>query len=529
MDMLPVDDNAVIDNDLESIYWGYGQKILRTARTIENLPNVFGIYVTSFGCGPDSFITHFFKRVSKGKPFLQLEIDEHSADAGIVTRLEAFLDSIKNGKPSGVKTQRRQPQFATKSHPRTLYIPNMSDHAIAFKSAFRACGQKAEVMDEPDDLSVYWGRKYTSGKECYPCILTTGDMVKMVKRPNFDPERSAFLMPSGNGPCRFGQYHRFHRMVLDELGFENVPIYAPNQDHRIYKDFNIVGSRFSKLGWQAIVATDMLIKMLHEIRPTEVMKGETERIYRESIEAVSHAIEMGKNGLTNVLHDAVDKFLHVERSEIKRPIVGIVGEIYVRCNRFSNNDVIRKVEELGGQVWFAPVTEWISYINFFSKRRDSVRKVRVSDVLKTSLTEYIQGKEERRLEEPFMGLIQYGEEPHVESIIEKASPYVHVSFEGEAILSVGKAIDFIDKGVSGIINVMPFTCMPGTITSAVLRLVQKKYNVPIINVAYDGQGQTNIDTRLEAFMYQVREHFAESNKWPDREFLGFSKSRVRQY
>jgi predicted nucleotide-binding protein (sugar kinase/HSP70/actin superfamily) len=375
-------------------------------------------------------------------------------------------------------------------------------------------------MDEPDDMSIYWGRKYTSGKECYPCILTTGDMVKMVKRPDFNPEGSAFLMPSGNGPCRFGQYHRFHRMVLDELGFENVPIYSPNQDHRIYADFNIVGNRFSKFGWQAIVATDMLIKMLHEIRPLETRKGEAEQVYRESIEAVSNAIEMGKNGIDGVLRDAVHKFLRIEKNELQKPVIGVVGEIYVRCNRFSNNNVIKKVEELGGQVWFAPMTEWISYINYFSKRRDSVRTVSMSDVLRTSITEYIQGKEERRLEEPFMGFIQYGEEPHVESIIEKASPYVHVSFEGEAILSVGKAIDFIDKGVSGIINVMPFTCMPGTITSAILRIVQKKYDVPVINVAYDGQGVTNIDTRLEAFMYQVREHFAISGKMSERESLG---------
>jgi predicted nucleotide-binding protein (sugar kinase/HSP70/actin superfamily) len=522
MDMLPFNGNTAVDNDLENIYWGYGQKILRSARSIRQLPNVYGIYVTSFGCGPDSFITHFFKRVIKGKPFLQLEIDEHSADAGIVTRLEAFLDSIKNAKPSSVVTERRQPRFTTKSHPRTIYIPNMSDHALAFKSAFQACGQDAEVMDEPDDVSVYWGRKFTSGKECYPCILTTGDMVKMVKRPDFDPGRSAFLMPSGNGPCRFGQYHRFHRMILDEIGFENVPIYSPNQDHRIYDDFNIVGSRFSKLGWQAIVATDMLIKILHEVRPAEVKKGETERIYRESIEAVSHAIEVGKNGVANVLHDAVGRFLRVEKNQTRKPIVGIVGEIYVRCNRFSNNNVIRKVEELGGQVWFAPVTEWISYINYFSKRRDSVRTVGMSDVLRTSITEYIQGKEERRLEKPFMGFIQYGEEPHIVSIIEKASPFVHVSFEGEAILSVGKAIDFIDKGVSGIINVMPFTCMPGTITSAILRLVQKKYNVPVINVAYDGQGLTNIDTRLEAFMYQVREHFASMEDRSGTDNIGFS-------
>jgi len=267
--------------------------------------------------------------------------------------------------------------------------------------------------------------------------------------------------------------------------------------------------------------------MLHEIRPVEIRKGDTERVYGESIEAVSHAIEIGKNGIAGVLRDSVGRFLHIEKTDTKKPIVGMVGEVYVRCNRFSNNEVIKKVEELGGQVWFAPLTEWISYLNYINKRRECVKKISISEALKTSITEYIQGKEERRLEEPFMGLIQYGEEPSVESVIEKANPYVHVSFEGEAILSVGKAIDFIDKGVSGIINVMPFTCMPGTITSAILRLVQKKYNVPIINVAYDGQGLTNIDTRLEAFMYQVREHFADSDKTSDRECVRLSKCKAK--
>ncbi len=348
-------------------------------------------------------------------------------------------------------------------------------------------------------------------------------MVKMVKHTDFDPEQSAFLMPSGNGPCRFGQYHRFHRMVLDELGFENVPIYSPNQDHRIYDDFNIVGNRFSKFGWQAIVATDMLIKMLHEIRPVETRKGETDEVYHESIGSVSQAIETGKNGISGVLQNAIDKFLSISRGEEKKPIVGIVGEVYVRCNRFSNNNVIRRVEELGGQVWFAPLTEWISYLNFMNKQRKSVFKLRISDVMRTSITEFIQRKEERRLEEPFMGFLQYGDEPPVEIVIDKARPYIDASFEGEAILSVGKAIDFIDKGVSGIINVMPFTCMPGTISGAILRLVQKKYNVPIMNVAYDGQGLANVDTRLEAFMYQVREHFANSGKCSARESLGLSK------
>ena len=85
----------------------------------------------------------------------------------------------------------------------------------------------------------------------------------------FDPEASAFFMPSGRGPCRFGQYHRLHRMVLDEHGFDNVPIYAPNQDEKLYKELNIVGGKFSRLGWRAIVSTDLLVKMLHGIRPYE--------------------------------------------------------------------------------------------------------------------------------------------------------------------------------------------------------------------------------------------------------------------
>ena len=508
MDMLPGIDQSEADDDLDDMYWGYGHKILRVAKSIKDKNNLFGIYVTSFGCGPDSFITHFFKRAIGGKPFLQLEIDEHSADAGIVTRLEAFIDSIKNSKNKQYNKKNRAPKFGTEQKRNRIYIPNMSDHAHTLAGAFRACGQDAIVMDESDDTTVYWGRKYTTGKECFPCILTTGDMVKVLKRHDFEPEKSAFFMPSGNGPCRFGQYNRFHRMVLDELGFEEVPIYSPNQDHRLYKECNILGGHFSRLGWKAVVATDLLAKMFHQVRPYEKTKGTTETIYRQSIVDVSKAIENGQDGVVQVLKDSVRKLLNVDKSPVKKPIVGIVGEIYVRSNTFSNSDVIQKVEEFGGQVWLAPVCEWISYINFISHNRKSGQRLNIMDKMGIILTQYIQNRDEHTLEEVFKRYLQYGKEPKVEDILEKARPYIHVSFEGEAILSVGKSIDFIEKGVSGIINVMPFTCMPGTISSAIMRLLQKKYDIPIINIAYDGQGLTNITSRLEAFMYQVREHYA---------------------
>ena len=170
----------------------------------------------------------------------------------------------------------------------------MCDHSFAVAAAFQACGVEADVIPDSDEETLYWGRKLTSGKECYPCIVTTGDMVKLVKDPNFDHERAAFFMPSGNGPCRFGQYHRFHRLVLDDLGFHHVPIYSPNQDETLYSDLGILGSRFTRLAWQGIVAVDLLMKKLLETRPYEKEKGETDRVYQEALTRICDSHPRGR-------------------------------------------------------------------------------------------------------------------------------------------------------------------------------------------------------------------------------------------
>ena len=244
---------------------------------------------------------------------MQLEIDEHSADAGIITRLEAFLDSIKNARVESRVIKSKAPRFGVDGNRRKIYIPYMSDHAFTLSSAFKACGVDAELMEESDEKTVYLGRKFTTGKECYPCILTTGDMVKCTRKETFDPARSAFFMLSGSGPCRFGQYHRFHRIVLDEMGFKDVPIYAPNQDDRFYKEFNIMGGKFSRLGWRAVVAVDLIVKMLHEIRPYEENKGETDRIYKESLLRISETLEKDGDRIIGVLEDIVKRFLNIKR------------------------------------------------------------------------------------------------------------------------------------------------------------------------------------------------------------------------
>ncbi|MEK7841780.1 MAG: acyl-CoA dehydratase activase-related protein, partial [Deltaproteobacteria bacterium] len=298
-DMLPVDDE-IDDTMAADMYWKSGQRILATARLVNANPNLYAIYLTNFGCGPDSFITHFFKDTAKGKPFLQLEIDEHSADAGAITRCEAFLDSlrnIRNRKQEAGSREQVVAGFSLRNEPvhrtglkKKIYLPNMADAVYAMKAAFEACGIEAEIIPEPDDETLKWGKRYSSGRECYPSIITTGDMVKVIKRPDFAPESSAFFMPSGNGPCRFGQYNRYHRLILDEMGYKDVPVYAPDQDEAFYKELGMVGGNFPRLAWWGIVAIDILEKRLRETRPYEKKSGETEKVYWDSVHKICAAV-----------------------------------------------------------------------------------------------------------------------------------------------------------------------------------------------------------------------------------------------
>jgi predicted nucleotide-binding protein (sugar kinase/HSP70/actin superfamily) len=443
----------------------------------------------------------------KGFPYLTIEIDEHSSDVGVITRLEAFLDSLKNaGSRPGPSRPASSSRERLPDRSKTIYIPNMADHSHAVAAAFQACGMKAVVLPESDEQTLAWGRKLTSGKECYPCILTTGDMIKMTQRPDFDPDRAAFFMASGRGPCRFGQYNRFHRLVLDEMGFPQIPILAPDQDEDLYKELGGIGNGLSKIAWKGIVSVDLLQKRLRQVRPYEKNEGESERIYLAYLEKVCRALSR-REGTSHLLTKAGDEFDRVPRNGAGgKPVIGIVGEIYIRSNRFSNEDLVRNLERLGCEVWLPPISEWLLYINYTSKQR-TLRTGKYRSYAANLITDEIQKRIEHRLTACMGSSLRQRNEPPTEALIRRALPYIHPSFEGEAILSIGKAIDFIRQGASGLINTMPFTCMPGTIVNAVLkRCREDHHNIPLLTIAYDGQQDGNTKTRLEAFVYQVRHY-----------------------
>ena len=152
-----------------------------------------------------------------------------------------------------------------------------------------------------------------------------------------------------------------------------------------------------------------------------------------------------------------------------------------------------------------PIGEWLLYVTH-SSRHDAWNARHYLRYLKFSLEDRVQKKDEHRLEEVFHGCIKNLREPSIAEILEMAKDYLHPSFEGEAILSMGKSRDFVRKGAAGLVNIMPFSCMPGTVVNSLFKRFREEHdNIPFLNLAYDGQEQSHTRTRLEAFMYQVRQ------------------------
>jgi predicted CoA-substrate-specific enzyme activase len=524
----------------KAMFWSYGQKILRAAELIKRDERLFGIYLSNFSCGPDSFLMTFFKDIMGKKPCLQLEIDEHSADAGVITRLEAFLDSLKYysprcddarrasdtsrqvarvaaGKSDGRRTVPAEVKDArqTSNRKRTWYIPYMGDNSYGLAACLRGYGQPAEVMPLADERTMIEGRAFTTGKECLPCAITTGDMLKIVKSAGFDGNGAAFFMPGACGPCRFGMYNCLHKLVLRQVGCADVPVITPNQDSRFYNDFcealDVSKTAFLRDVWVAVVGIDLLHKLILRLRPFAKDRFEAQRIYDKSLQRWVEAVEKREklSDFCQLAESIADDFsiLELDTTQAK-PKVGIVGEIYVRSHPFANDNLIIRLEQLGAVCELAPLAEWIYYTNF-TRAEQAGRRGDWRDIFVNKTQNFYQHRIERKLARPLEKRFGRLAEGDVEEAIEMAEPYIHQSFEGEAILSVGKMVEYYHQGCGGVVNVMPFTCMPSTIVSMQTKRISADCDgMPILNLSFDGQEDPSLTTRLEAFVEQVRQQQA---------------------
>lgn len=419
---------------------------------------------------------------------------------------------------------------------KTLLMPDMAPIASQLLAAsFRAFGVNAVVMETYQGLAL--GRKHTSGKECLPCQVTLGDILLHLQREKerlgsaFSPEQYAYFMPEADGPCRFGMYNKLQRLVLDQFPeFELIPIvYLSTKDN--YATAGILPAEtarlFRRLTYVALITADALDRITWRVRPYERSAGRTDAFMAEAVARIAGIIETVGADLDfakiySALSDvAATAATFVDPQKPRRPMIGLVGEIYLRSHPGSNQDIIRQLEAFGAEVVDASLGEWVNYITSESlkkvnrrwlearRRRDGAgRRAAVRQWIGLQIETWYQRWRQRQVYRCALQHLDIQPDHTISRIMKRLNRnrLFHEAIGTEAVLSIGGALEYAHHGFDGVINVFPFTCMPSTMASAILKPLLNDMKIPYLDAPYDGAMQPNRDVALRTFMYQALQH-----------------------
>ncbi len=425
---------------------------------------------------------------------------------------------------------------------KTFLIPEMNRiGARLLAGAFRSFGVNALVMETYEGLDL--GKEFTSGKECFPCQVTTGDILLFLKKEkerlggDFNPENYIFFMPEAEGPCRFGMYNKYQRIVLDSFpDLKKVKIGSLTSTNSYAFKGMIEKERardFRKAAYFSVVIGDILDKLLWRIRPYERKEGATDDFIERSMIAMADSFEAygAKKDFDRIL-DKLEAIVQEGKTLIDpeippKPLIGIVGEIYLRTHVRSNQDVIRVLEQYGAEVINASIAEWVDYTTY-----DRVREAKIG--LRLNLKQLRFDKVRSCLKQ----VLSYGgdllyQRIKLDAAYKRVKPLVDLagdhriadlektlmkhdlySFElgTEACLSIAGIIEYIHEGYNGVVNVYPFTCMPSTITTSIMRPIMNREKIPYLDAPYDGTYQPGREAAIRTFMYQANQHFKKHGR-----------------
>ncbi len=511
-DLLPWQEEPLPEEHAEWMSWAAGQRILRAATVVARDPQLFGVYISNFLCAPDSFLVSYFRRIMGAKPSLTLELDAHTADAGINTRIEAFLDIVHNYR----ETQRAEPDghrradadwALTPPRPntpapvatpaptapapfriariegdgrRTVYtdsdgkrsnlrdssvkmiLPNMGDLATrAMAAACNRCGITTVAMPVADREALDLGRAATTGKECLPMHVCLGTLLKYLKyRPKeHEDERLMMLLPKGSGYCRLGQYHVYINQLIRERRLRNVALITPSAE----ENFLGLGPDWSINAWRALMVSDVMDDVRLALIALAKDRNTALQVFEEECERILYALEHeGARRFHRTLAEAADRLRRIplKMPPENAPTVELTGEIFVRRDAFSSLDIADRLAEKGFVVTNAPIGEWMYYVNFLIRNgmvesRFSLAG-RVDFFVSTTVQRHIERRIKRILSRS--GLAS-GELIDIDSLLEHKYHVVPKLLTGEHDLVVAGMLKHSFDQLCGMVSVGPFGCM----------------------------------------------------------------------
>ncbi|MEA2101236.1 MAG: acyl-CoA dehydratase activase-related protein, partial [Thermodesulfobacteriota bacterium] len=360
-DAVPVSIDQTALNDIRVLsQWEYTNRLYAIAKWVcQTDNNVQLVHLTSFGCGLDAIATDETREIiqNSSKLYTMIKMDEIANLGAVRLRLRSLLETMKERKdhPQTAPLNKRQTTraFMAKDRNKTLIAPYFSPfYSPLIKAGFSALGYQVDILPPQDKATIEWGLKNINNDMCYPAILVAGDIIKAFNSGRYDPENTAVLLTQTGGQCRASSYVALVKKAITKAGLENIPMVTVSPEEINYQPgFEIDKKGLAKRMALGVIFADALAQMYLSIKVREKVAGKARGLHNKYLSQMETGVEQADfSYLLNLLSRAVEEFNQIECDDRPIPRIGIVGEIFVKYNPFSNGNIIEWFSKQGVEV-----------------------------------------------------------------------------------------------------------------------------------------------------------------------------------
>jgi predicted CoA-substrate-specific enzyme activase len=494
--------------------WMYHTRLYEAAKFVGRTPDIELIQLNSFGCGLDAITTDEVQKIlaKHGKTYTLLKIDEVSNLGAARIRIRSLKYAMEERSRKGqvLKEEEAQPPrpvFTREMKDKhTILCPQLSPiHMDFLEAAFRAGGYNLKVLPAVDAGCIDDGLKYVNNDACYPSLIVVGQIIHALKTGNYDLNNTSVILTQTGGGCRATNYIGFLRKALERAGFPNIPVISINAKG-IEKN---PGMKYS-LGlvhraMMALVYGDLFLRVLYRVRPYEVKKGSANELYEHWKRRCLRNVATGNIfGFSHNIRHIVADFDALALRDVKKPRVGVVGEILVKYHPTANNNIVEVLEKEGVE---AVVPDLMGMLLYFSHNWDFKY-----DNLSATRIERLVGRLGVMGMELYRGPMKaalgrssrFEAPPSIRELADLAKPIVSLGNQtGEGWFLTAEMIELIHSGAGNIFCLQPFACLPNHIVGkGVIKELRKRFpDANISAIDYDpGASEVNQLNRMKLML-----------------------------
>lgn len=493
--------------------WTYHGRLYRAANFVATNPQLELVQLTSFGCGLDAVTTEEVIEILERhhKVHTLIKIDEVSNLGAIKIRIRSLKAALEERsdvpkKPPIAYKSWHLPFTKEMKETHTILAPQMSPiHFQFFESAFAGEGYNLVVLDTMTSHGMDQGLKFVNNDACYPSIIVIGQLLEAIQSGKYDVNNLSLLISQTGGGCRATNYIAFLRKALKDAGYNNIPVISLNA-LGIEKNpgFNLSLKVYRKL-LMGVVYGDLLMRVLYRTRPYEEVEGSANAMYNKYLSLINDNVKSGSmKEFKQLTKQIVDDFDHLPLKDIKKPRVGVVGEILVKFHPDANNDLVDILEQLGAEAIMPDLLGFFLYSAFNNNfKYEYLGGKFLTKTFSNVIIWYIE-QFKKTVDQELDNSIRFEAPWTIEKMAEKAKPLLSIGNQtGEGWFLTAEMIELVETGVPNILCLQPFACLPNHVVGKGMNQVMKNH-YPETNLAmidYDpGASESNQLNRIQLML-----------------------------